>query len=215
MINGSLYETDEHPPADILAGQYTVAQIITALRNSPSWNDSILFLTYDEHGGYYDHVMPAPANQGGADTPDGIAPGQCADASNLPASAQPGGGVNCNHSATVDAPGLCPEFTPTGPYPASCSTFNQLGFRVPLIAVSPFSKPHYVSHVVNSHTSFLAFLEKRFGLSPMTARDANSNTFEDMFDFDTAPSLAATLDVSAPLPRQPPAFNPGDSGCPF
>jgi phospholipase C len=215
MINGSLYETDEHPPADILAGQYTVAQIITALRNSPSWNDSILFLTYDEHGGYYDHVMPAPANQGGADTPDGIAPGQCADASNLPASAQPGGGVTCNHSATVDAPGLCPEFTPTGPYPASCSTFNQLGFRVPLIAVSPFSKPHYVSHVVNSHTSFLALLEKRFGLSPMTARDANSNTLEDMFDFDTAPSLAATLDVAAPLPRQPPAVTPGDSGCPF
>jgi len=215
MINGSLYETDEHPPADILAGQYTVAQIITALRNSPSWNDSILLLTYDEHGGYYDHVMPAPANQGGADTPDGIAPGQCADASNLPASAQPGGGRTCTHSATVDAPGLCPEFTPTGPYPASCSTFNQLGFRVPLIAVSPFSKSHYVSHVVNSHTSFLALLEKRFGLSPMTARDANSNTLEDMFDFDTAPSLAATLDVAAPLPRQPPAVTPGDNGCPF
>jgi phospholipase C len=215
MINGSLYETDEHPPADILAGQYTVAQIITALRNSPSWNDSILFLTYDEHGGYYDHVMPAPANQGGADTPDGIAPGQCADSSKLPASAQPGGGVNCNHSATVDAPGLCPEFTPTGPYPASCSTFNQLGFRVPLIAVSPFSKPHYVSHVVNSHTSFLALLEKRFGVAPLTARDANADTFEDMFDFDTAPSLAATLNAAAPLPRQPPAFDPGDNGCPF
>ena len=36
-----------------------------------------------------------------------------------------------------------------------------------------------------------------------------------MFDFDTAPSLAATLNVAAPLPRQPPAFDPGDNGCPF
>ena len=36
MINGSMYETDEHPPADIRAGQYTTAQVITALRTSPS-----------------------------------------------------------------------------------------------------------------------------------------------------------------------------------
>src|SRR2546425_5290532 len=44
---------------------------------------------------------------------------QCADASNPPASEMPGGGVNCNHSKTVDAPGICPTFTPTGPYPRS------------------------------------------------------------------------------------------------
>ena len=214
-INGSMYETDEHPPADIRAGQYTTSQIITALRNSPNWNDSILFLTYDEHGGYYDHVKPAAANQGGAITPDGIAPGQCADASNLPASAQPGGGASCTHSATMDAPGICDGFTPTGPYPADCSNFNQLGFRVPLIAISPFSKPHYVSHVVNSHTSFLALLERRFSLPSLTARDANANDFEDMFDFDNSPSLNSPLNVAAPLPRQPPAFSPGDGGCPF
>src|SRR5262245_44524354 len=75
MINGSLYETDEHPPADILAGQYTVAQIIMALRNSPSWNDSILFLTYDEHGGDYHHGIPPPANSNGAEQPDGLPAG--------------------------------------------------------------------------------------------------------------------------------------------
>ena len=68
---------------------------------------------------------------------------------------------------------------------------------------------------MNSHTSFLALIEKRFGLQPLTARDAAADTFEDMFDFDTAPSLAATLNVAAPLPRQPPAVNPGDNGCPF
>src|SRR5262245_36674980 len=214
-INGSTYETDEHPPADIRAGEYATSQIITALRNSPSWNDSILFLTYDEHGGYYDHVKPALADQGGAITPDGIEPGQCADASNLPASAQPGGGVSCTHSATIDAPSICPGFTPTGPYPANCPNFNQLGFRVPLVAVSPFSKPHYVSHVVNSHTSFLALLEKRFSLPSLTARDANANDFEDMFDFDNSPSLNSPLNVAAPLPRQPPAVSPGDNGCPF
>jgi phospholipase C len=214
-INGSTFETDEHPPADILAGQYMISNAITALRNSPSWNDSIFLWTYDEHGGYYDHVMPAAADQGGADTPDGIQPGQCADAHNLPASAQPGGGATCTHSSTIDAPGICPTFTPTGPYPAECASFDQLGFRVPFVAVSPFSKPHYVSHVVNSHTSLLALIEKRFSLPSMTARDAHANTLEDMFDFDNSPSLAATLDVAAPLPKQSPAFDPGDEGCPF
>jgi phospholipase C len=214
-INGSTYETDEHPPADIRAGEYVVSQVITALRNSPSWNDSILFLTYDEHGGYYDHVKPAAADQGGADTPDGIQPGQCADLSNPPASELVGAGANCNHSRTVDAPGICADFSPTGAFPENCATFDQLGFRVPLVAVSPFSKPHYVSHVVNSHTSFLALIERRFGLTPLTARDAHANDFEDMFDFDNSPSLSSPLNVTAPLPRQPPAFSPGDNGCPF
>ncbi len=69
--------------------------------------------------------------------------------------------------------------------------------------------------MVNSHTSFLALLEKRFSLPSLTARDANANDFEDMFDFDNSPSLTAALNVAAPLPRQPPAFSPGDSGCPF
>ena len=214
-INGSKYETDEHPPANIRAGEYTTAQIITALRNSPSWNDSILLLTYDEHGGFYDHVMPPPAPQGGNLTPDGIEPGQCADASNLPASAQPGGGVTCGTSSNEDAPGICPGFSPTGPYPENCGHFDQLGFRVPLIAVSPFAKPHYVSHVVNSHASFLALVEKRFSLPSLTARDANANDFEDMFDFDNSPSLNSQITAEAPLPRQPPAVVPGDNGCPF
>jgi hypothetical protein len=193
LINGSNYETDEHPPADIRAGEYFVSQVVTALRNSPSWNDSVLFWTYDEHGGYYDHVKPAPAPQNGARTPDGIFPGQCADESNPPASEQPGGGATCNHSKTVDAPGICPDFTPTGPYPADCAAFDQLGFRVPFAAVSPFSKPHYVSHVVSSHTSFLALIRKRFSLPSLTIRDANSNDLEDLFDFDNSPSLNAAV----------------------
>jgi phospholipase C len=208
-INGHLFQTDEHPPNDIRAGEYVVSQVINALRSGPSWNDSILFWTYDEHGGFYDHVKAPPAPQGGLATPDGIAPGQCADLSNPPASQQQGGGANCGHSQTVDAPGICPAFTPTGPYPADCATFNQLGFRVPLVAVSPFSKPQYVSHLTGSHTSLLALIEKRFSLAPLTARDAASSTLEDMFDFDNSPSLNTAVST-APLPMEP-----GDNGCPF
>jgi len=137
-LTGNSTENDEHPPTDIQRGQANVAQVINAVRNGPYWKDSILFVTYDEHGGFYDHVKPAKAPQAGASTPDGIAPGQCADASNLPASGQPGGGAEC-HTNLVDpadnsvanAEALCPDLTanPTGPYPPQCATFNQLGCR--------------------------------------------------------------------------------------
>jgi len=127
-------ENDEHPPTDIRAGEFFVWQVINAVRNGPNWSDSVIFFTYDEHGGFYDHVAPPQAPQGGALNPDGINPGQCADLSNPPASQQPGGGVQCSVSQS-DAAAICPGFTPTGPYPAACANFNQLGFRVPFVAV--------------------------------------------------------------------------------
>ena len=99
-----------------------------------------------------------------------------------------------------------PTFTPTGPYPADCATFDQLGFRLPFVATSPFAKPHYVSHVVDSHTSLLALIEKRFGLASLAARDAH--TLEDLFDFDNAPSATAAVGTASP-----PVHNEG--GCPF
>jgi phospholipase C len=211
-------ETDEHPPADIQRGQAFLSQLINAVRNGPYWKDSIIFITYDEHGGFYDHVKPPRARQGGARTPDGIAPGQCADASSLPGSAQPGGGAQCS-SNQVSATGtsvatageLCPTFAtnPTGPYPESCASFDQLGFRVPFIAVSPFSRPHYVSHTVSDHTSVLALIEKRFltdgqagdddGTRPhLTGRDGFASTLEDMFDFEHSPSLDTAVGAAAP-----------------
>ena len=199
--------TDEHPPHDIRSGEYQMQTIVVdPLRKSSSWNDSILFMVYDEHGGIYDHAPSPKAPQGGALTPDGIAPGQCADNSAPPASTKPGGGANCSSSATSDAPGLCPSFTPTGPYPADCATFNQLGLRVPFVAISPFSKPHYVSHVVADHTAILAMIEKRFKLKPLTKRDAGNlqtDPLEDLFDFRHAPSQNADFSQlpAAPIPN--------------
>jgi phospholipase C len=193
-INGTLYETDEHPPADIRAGQFFVSQVVNAVRNGPNWKNSIIFIVYDENGGFYDHATPLQTV-----APDGIAPGQCADLSNPPASEQPGGGANCTASMT-DAKDLCSAFTPTGTYPANCPNFNQLGFRVPFIAVSPFSKPHYVSHTVGDHTSILALIENRFLKGRhLTERDLEAETLEDMFDFDNAPSLNANI-PQAPTP---------------
>jgi phospholipase C len=66
--------------------------------------------------------------------------------------------------------------------------FDRLGFRVPLIVVSPYARPHFVSHVVYDHTSLLRFLEARFILGALTARDANAAPLFELFDF-SAPAL--------------------------
>ena len=108
---------------------------------------------------------------------------------------------------------LCSDFTPTGAYPAACANFDQLGVRVPFLAISPFSKSQYVSHTVGDHTSLLALVEKRFLSSSntddeedednaeiphLTKRDQHANTLEDLFDFDGSPSLNTTIGTALP-----------------
>src|SRR5262249_4331982 len=46
-------ELDEHPPSNVQVGQKFVADLIAALMAGPQWRSSALFLTYDEHGGYF------------------------------------------------------------------------------------------------------------------------------------------------------------------
>lgn len=49
---------DEHPPADVSVGMGIQQELITALRRSPQWKNSAYILTYDEAGGYFDHLAP-------------------------------------------------------------------------------------------------------------------------------------------------------------
>jgi phospholipase C len=56
------YETtSEENPQDIQLGERYIAQVVTALMGAPTWKHTALFITYDEHGGYYDHVPPPAA----------------------------------------------------------------------------------------------------------------------------------------------------------
>jgi phospholipase C len=201
-------KNDEESPSDIQRGQAFVSRVINAVRNGPHWSDSVIFLVYDEHGGFYDHVPPPAASP-----PDAIEPGQCEDLSNVPASVLPGGGARCrsnlkssSDTTLAQAIALCGALAdnPTGPYPAECARFDQYGMRVPFVAVSPFAKPRYVSHAIADHTSILAFIETAF-LPPvngqrqhLTDRDRNADNLLDLFDFDRSPSLRTTVGVAAP-----------------
>jgi phospholipase C len=55
---------DDHPPADVRAGQDLVLEVYEALAHSPNWENTLLVIVYDEHGGFYDHVVPPAAPPG-------------------------------------------------------------------------------------------------------------------------------------------------------
>jgi phospholipase C len=115
---------NEHPGyADILAGDEKVAEVLERIESSPLWNDIAVVVTYDENGGFWDHVAP-------------------------------------------------PMIDRWGP-----------GTRVPAIVVSPFAKKGAVDHTPYDTTSILKFIELRFALEPLGARDAAADGLEGAFDF--------------------------------
>lgn len=63
---GGDLQNDQHPPADIRPGEKLMADVYNAIKNSPAFNETLLVITYDEHGGCYDHFPPF----GGAVSPD-------------------------------------------------------------------------------------------------------------------------------------------------
>ncbi|KAF5188295.1 Non-specific phospholipase c1 [Thalictrum thalictroides] len=67
--NEILPANDDHPSHDVVMGQKFVKEVYETLRASPQWNETALLITYDEHGGFYDHV-PTPVS--GVPSPDGI-----------------------------------------------------------------------------------------------------------------------------------------------
>jgi phospholipase C len=53
---------DDHPPADMCKGQEFLWDVYTKLSNGPQWKNTLLIVSYDEHGGFYDHVIPPVAD---------------------------------------------------------------------------------------------------------------------------------------------------------
>jgi phospholipase C len=175
---------DEHPNANesVQAGAAYVQSIIQPLMNSDAWQDSVFILTYDEGGGLYDHVPPVNVPM-----PDQWAPGNCPD---------PVGNFTKRYC------------TSSGSFRG---TFNVSGFRVPLIVISPWAKPHFVSHTPRDWTAILAFIEKTFNIPALTARDAYfqdpSRSMDEFFDFTQSTAGLLNAPGGKPwtqfLPQQP------------
>jgi phospholipase C len=56
-----LVPNDQHPPHNVVYGEQLIAQVYNAVRSAPTWKKTLLIVTYDEHGGCYDHVPPPRA----------------------------------------------------------------------------------------------------------------------------------------------------------
>jgi phospholipase C len=68
--------------------------------------------------------------------------------------------------------------------------FAGLGPRIPMVAISPWAKRNYVSHVIEDHTAILRFIEALFDLPALSGRDANASALFDLFDFSCGRDLA-------------------------
>jgi phospholipase C len=194
---------DEHPGSShsVLTGQAAMANVINALMYSPSWSDSVFFLSYDEAGGAYDHVPPVPG-QTNKFTSASVA-GAEGDISSIAVNADgynpcvpTTAGVYSNHcDLRSGMPG-----TNAGDAPAINGFAAQLGFRVPNLIVSPFARRHYVGHNAMDHTAVIHFLEERFGLPALTKRDAAQPNLLDFFDFSGKPWATPPAKANVPVP---------------
>ncbi|MHB8467134.1 MAG: alkaline phosphatase family protein [Acidimicrobiales bacterium] len=173
LDEGSGTSGDDHPHADIRAGDAFLADVFHAVASGPAWSRTVLVVTYDEWGGFYDHVVPPRVTATSALDKD-----------------------------TVGGKAL-------------------LGFRVPCIVASPFTKGDprnpRVAHNLFDHTSLLKFIQSTFGLAPLTPRDASRHASDPG---DLAKVLApgrgdatvpADIPASRPVPLVIPcgALNPG------
>ena len=80
----------------------------------------------------------------------------------------------------------------------SAAGFNQVGIRVPGVIVSPYVGRHNVSHLPFDHTSILAMIEYRFGLAPLTARDAAAKTDPLAIGANDLANIGLAFDFNSP-----------------
>jgi phospholipase C len=190
FIEAGYGHNDEHPGSgqSILAGQQEVANVVNAFMTSPEWSSSVFFLSYDEGGGPYEHVPPVP---GKSNQNTDASLGPIPDISSISVNADnynpclPSSGTATLH---CDLNSNDPGAKPTDAA-AQQGFAAQLGFRVPNMIISPFTRMHYVSHTPMDHTAILKFVENRF-IGPsahLTARDAAQPNLLEFFDFTNVP----------------------------
>ena len=195
FIEAGYGRNDEHPGSGqpVLQGQQQVSSVINSLMVSPSWKDSVFFFGFDEGGGPYDHVPPVQGHSNDKTTsalgstpvssipdiqtisvnPDSYVP--CLS---------PGGTQTLHCDLTLNDPG-----GHSTDAPAMQGFAAQLGFRIPNMVISPFTRKHFVSHTPMDHTAIIKFVENRF-IGPsahLTARDNAQPNLLEFFDFTTTP----------------------------
>ena len=162
----------EHPSWPAGYGAWYTAGVLNALTSDPdTWSKTVLIITFDENDGFFDHV-PAPyPNVGGL-----------AGDSTVATTNEMFDGT----AGTVN--GISGSSGTPGPFGG--------GVRVPLLAISPWSKGGYVCSETFDHTSMIRFMESRFGVAEPNITPWRRAVFGDLasaFDFTSAADDVPTL----------------------
>ena len=179
IVDPDFGEYSEENPQDIRKGESFAAEVIHRVMRGKGWADTLLIWTYDENGGYYDHVAPPTA-----EPPDDV-PGRSlvAHPSWLRSILKPLFPGYVKH-----AQGLVCE-------PLKYDTY---GFRVPAVIVSPYARPDCVLSEVFDHTSVLKLVEEKWNLPALTCRDAAATAPLAALDLKSPPAFRTPPELPAP-----------------
>jgi phospholipase C len=168
--------TSQHPMDDVRGGEWLIKQTYEAIRNSPVWESSLLLITWDEHGGFFDHVKP----------PVAVVPGD---------HPQNGGGTFWQWLKSL-LPFIAGK--KNGGINKHGFTFNQYGVRVPALVVSPWIPKNIVDGTLYDHSTIPATLRALQNRLPsLTKRDATANHVLSLLSL-TAPRKDAPLELPSP-----------------
>jgi phospholipase C len=95
--------------------------------------------------------------------------------------------------------------------PPAQINYTSLGFRVPMIVISPFAKPNFISHTRYDFGSILKLMEQTFGLGSLGTDDATANSMADVFDFNQTPNVFKPAPLPHHMPCATKVTNPGDA----
>jgi phospholipase C len=144
----------DHALSNDGSGPSYVASIVNAIGSSSYWSNTAIIITWDDWGGWYDHVAPQILNS------------------------------------------------------------YEYGFRVPMIVVSPYAKPAYISQVTHDFGSILKFIETTYNLPSLGNADATADDLSDCFNFNQTPiqfqTISAPLNASYFLNDKRPPTDPDD-----
>jgi phospholipase C len=154
-------QDSDHALSNNGCGPSWVTSIVNAIGNSQYWSNTVIILTWDDWGGWYDHVPPAVIANG-----------------------------------------------------SSWGSGYVYGFRVPMVVMSPYAKPAYISHVTHDFGSILKFIETNFNLPSLGYADAPADDLSDIFNFSQTPVAFQTItppsNTASCLADPGPATDPDD-----
>jgi phospholipase C len=179
IVDPDFRSFSEETPQDIRRGESFAAEVISRVMHGPGWADTLLIWTYDENGGYYDHVAP----------PAAVPPDDVHGRSRV---AHPSW---LRSLLKVLFPGYVRHAEQLVAGPGAYDTY---GFRVPAVIVSPYARPDCVLPDTFDHTSVLKLIEEKWNLPALTRRDAAAKSPLGALDLTGPPSFLTPPDLPAP-----------------